>query len=260
MTKKLDHYELRARVAPGLVLSLPLLVLVGYAVPGVRSIPVFAAGGICSFAMIYTLGQFSRARGEAIEATLWKSWGGPPSTRFLRPNDKAFGSALKEKIAAAVFKKFSLRLPQNEDYAKDPFASDQAIDDVFRLVRNFLRKNDPRGLWYHHMVEYGFARNLMGARVAWAVLSLVAFLASSLLTLQRGWSSAGVPLIITGTSMVASVYVGWFVLPGSVRRIANGYAELAWAAFLALHDGKRASTVKKARTKTAVPTAEENSP
>jgi len=41
--KFLDAYEMKARVAPGLILSLPLLVVVVYAAPILSSWSIFAA-------------------------------------------------------------------------------------------------------------------------------------------------------------------------------------------------------------------------
>jgi hypothetical protein len=232
-TEKLgfDYYELRARVAPGLVLGLPVLATFVYAAPALIELKHLAAGSLCAFSLIYALGQVARARGGAIEGKLWSGWGGPPSTRFLRTTDSYFGPELKEKIRTAVLKTFSLQLPRKEDEKNTP-ASDRQIDDAFKLVRDFLRATDPRGLWFDHMVEYGFARNLLGMRVPWLILSLSALLVCLALGGHRGDSSSACPTAICALSVLAAIYLGWFVLPGATKRIAETYAGLAWTSFL----------------------------
>lgn len=114
MEKFLGEYDLKARVAPGLILALPILVDTFYAAPLISALPIFAGGGICSFALVYGLGYLAGTRGNAIEPELWKQWGCPPSTRFLRHRDSSFTSDLKASIRAALTQRFSLVLPRRK--------------------------------------------------------------------------------------------------------------------------------------------------
>ena len=143
----LDEYELKARIAPGLIVAFPVLVDAGYIAPVLTGWPALAAGGVCGLALIYGLGQVMSARGAAIEPGLWTQWGGAPSTRFLRNRDASLGSDLKSSIRDAVQKKLSLTLLTPADEAKNPTAEDDAIKDAFQQVRPYLRKQDPAGLW-----------------------------------------------------------------------------------------------------------------
>jgi len=70
--KFLDEYELKARIAPGLIVALPALVDAGYAVPVLSSLPIFAASSIFTLALIYGLGYLIRAEGQEVESCLWK--------------------------------------------------------------------------------------------------------------------------------------------------------------------------------------------
>ena len=99
-----DGYDLKARIFPGLILALPVLVDALYAVPRLKSFGIFTATGVCGLALIYALGQVARWRGEAIESSLWLSWGGPPSTRFLRYRDETFSDELKDLIRSGSTK------------------------------------------------------------------------------------------------------------------------------------------------------------
>ena len=73
--KFLDPYEIKARIAPGLILSVAVLVDLVFTAPVLSTLPIFAATGICSLALIYGLGNFARARGAAIQPKLWLEWG-----------------------------------------------------------------------------------------------------------------------------------------------------------------------------------------
>jgi hypothetical protein len=234
--KFLDAYELKARVAPGLILALPMLVVAAYGAPILSSWSIFAASGVCSLALLYGLSLVVRARGRAIEQALWNTWGGPPSTRYMRHRDGTFGEAMKKSIQEALAAKFPAAqiLPPDEE-ARNPERADKAIVDAFRQVRQYLRQSDPDGLWFKLNVEYGFCRNLFGSRMVWAGISLAATISAVVFAMRNGSGPINPASAICFLSLVCSVYVGWFVLPDSVRRVAETYAETAWMAFLQHH-------------------------
>ncbi|MGB2592887.1 MAG: hypothetical protein WA853_00070 [Candidatus Acidiferrum sp.] len=235
MEKFLGEYDLKARVAPGLILALPILIDAFYAAPLLSSLPIFAASGICSFALIYGLGYLARARGEAIEPKLWKRWEGPPSTRFLRQLDSSFTSELKVSIRSALFQCFSLVLPTVEEERQEPGHADRAIHDAFRQVRQYLRQRDPNGLWFKHDIEYGFSRNLLGCRGLWVIVATAATLFAAVRGARpRIFGTINPGSALSLLSLTCALYFGWAVLPDGTRRIADVYAESAWMAFLGL--------------------------
>jgi hypothetical protein len=61
--KFLDPYELKARIAPGLIVVLPVLVTAVYFAPILSSWPIFAATSMCTLALLYGLSHVVRARG-----------------------------------------------------------------------------------------------------------------------------------------------------------------------------------------------------
>ena len=218
-------YELKARVAPGLILALPALVDAVYTAPVVSGWPVFATGSACSVALIYGLGLFARARGGAIQPKLWSQWGGPPSTRLLRHRDSHFGDDLKSSIRKAVAKKFSVRLPSPDEEMRNPDGADRSIADVFRQVRPYLRQHDPNGLWSTHSAEYGFYRNLLGCRAAWVTVALAATAFAAVYGTRIGARLLNPASAIGLLALMVSVYVGWAILPGAARHTADVYAE-----------------------------------
>jgi hypothetical protein len=231
LEKYLDAYELKARVAPGLIVALPMLVVAFYTAPVLRSWPFFTASGICGLALVYALGLVVRACGRAIEEELWNRWGGPPSTRFMRHRNTAFGADLKKSIATALAREFSFHLLSSEDEAKYPERSDKVIFDAFRKVRTFLRQHDANGLWSKLNAEYGFCRNLLGSRALWLVISLLSTGFAVAYSIRIGGNALNPASAVASLSLICSIYVGWFVLPELTRRVGESYAETAWLQF-----------------------------
>ncbi len=230
--KLLDPYELKARLAPALIVVFPILVAAIYAAPNLSSWPIFAAGSVSSMALLYGLTYLVRARGNIVEEQLWKSWGGPPSTRFIRYRDQTLGGELKLTIRNALMEKFNTHLPSSRDEAKDLELADRAIVDAFRQVRQYLRQHDPNGLWLKHVTEYGFCRNLLACRVMWTIIALIAMTFSAVYGRVLGHGAFNPASVVGGIALFCAFYVGWMVLPRSVKRIAEMYAECAWISFL----------------------------
>jgi len=241
--KFIDEYELKARIAPGLIVALPALVDLIYMVPALGNLPVFAAGSIITLALIYGLGYVIRAEGQQLEPVLWKQWGGPPSTRLMRSSDTFFGAELKNSIRAAVAQEFAITLPTSVEEKKDPSGSDKAIADAFKRVRGFLRRSDPAGVWQKNNIEYGFCRNMLGGRMLWASVAVGSVVVAIWYTATNHSAFLNPVVLVSCLSLVCAGYVGWRVLPRATKRIAERYAELAWTTFL---------QVSKDRTQAAV--------
>jgi len=227
-----DSYDLKAMLAPGLILALPLLVDAVYAAPNLSGWLLFAAGGTCSLALIYGFARFARARGNAIEPELWRQWGGQPATRLLRHHDSHFGDDVKEAVRNALAKEFSVKLPNPNEEAINPDRDDKAIVDAYQKVRHYLRQHDPDGLWNKHNAKYGFRRNLLGCRSAWAVVALAATVFAATYAGSTGAGLLNPASAIGFLSFIAAVYVGWAILPDATKRSADGNAETAWMSFL----------------------------
>lgn len=235
LEKYLDEYEIKARVAPGLILAFPILVDAAVAAPVLSNLPIFAASGLCGFALIYGMSHVVRAMGDAIESNIWSKWGGPPSTRFIRHSDGKFGAELKESVNTALVKKhLSSGLLDSNEEANNPGGADQAISDAFLQVREFLRKRDPKGMWFKHNIDYGFCRNLLGCRILWAGIALAAIIFAAVNGIRAGAGLFNAASIIGCLWLLLALYVGWAVLPGATRRTADSYAASAWVAFLRL--------------------------
>ena len=93
----LDPYERKARLNPGLFCGVPLAASI------VLLIPEFGAiWGSIGAVVVYCGGslwliQAVRDRGKALEARLYRSWGGKPSVAMLRQRDDRLNSTTKAR-------------------------------------------------------------------------------------------------------------------------------------------------------------------
>ena len=230
--KWLDPYDLKARIVPGLLIVFPILIDALYSAPVLSNWSVFAASSVCGFALVYSLGLLARDLGDRIQEELWESWGGAPSTRFLRYRDGTFGENLKNLIWVGIVAEFSVPPLTAEQEAMNPALADKEIADIFKRVRHYLRDKDANGLWKTHNIEYGFYRNLLGSRVPWLIVAITSTAFAVVFALRTGSTPINPASLLNLVASVCAIYLGWAILPGATKRAAEQYAESAWMAFL----------------------------
>ena len=225
-----DSYERRARVLPGILLALPLVILCACITPLISRLKLLelSMDGIFAVALLVFFSNIVRQLGKNIEAMIWKQWGGPPSTRYLRPSDTTLAIETKNQFYKKILEETGIDLPNNP--------SDERIMQAFKVVRETLRRKDKEGLWINSNREYGFARNLLGSRVMIVVFSFVSTLLC--FALIKIFPADSTHLLIgAGLSFaygVITIIVGWGLLPGLTKGNAEQYAEQAIIAYVSL--------------------------
>lgn len=229
-----DQYEIRARISPSVIISLPLVVMLFisiYEVSDSLSETVIGAS-LVYILLIYSFSIFIRGYGRKIEQALWKGWGGPPSVRVMRWSDSLFGDELKRQLHDAVEKNCDIILSTRAEEKENPNEADKKISQAFSKVKAILRRCDPEGLWSKHNAEYGFQRNLLGGRGIWLLFSILGSIGC-----WTSWTYEKANIWILGLAIsllwaIASVICGWYLLPKFIRFSADRYAESAWSSFL----------------------------
>lgn len=106
-----DPYERKARVFPGLLVVLPLLVpiicIYGPKHPIVTA--VLALVGGCG--AIYSLASIARGLGKAVEERLINEWGGMPTTLILRHRDTRLETTSKTQYHSLIYAKLGIAMP-----------------------------------------------------------------------------------------------------------------------------------------------------
>ena len=232
-----DPYELRARILPALVIVSPLIF------PGLALIQAIspnlatsALSGIGLLPLIYILSLAVRDIGKIKEPKIWASWGGPPSTRFMRFNNQMFSNDIRSAIAMAVKQRFSIGL---NDASLTSAELDQRIEDSFRLVRQRVRQRDPDGVWYKHNAEYGFLRNLYASCWLWAIFGGIVAIVSGAFFYISSDTLYGVILLLGILFILLAWILYQFVLPGLLRTAADRYAEMTWMSFLNIESDQK---------------------
>lgn len=227
--KLVDKYFWVARVLPGLILAVPLVVVAFGVMPGLCDVldTAFAKVGT-SGAILFLLGSLTRCSGKAIEPRLWRRWDGPPTTRLLRWRDASRTDKWKEVIHAKVHRLTGIRLMTAEQEARQPTEADKLIADAQSMLRSTIRNSEAASLVNSLNMEYGFARNLLGSGWPWIGTSLVATLAS-LVGLKQAVTAAPYALIIGAASLLLAMVCTFKMLPHLVKQVADRYAEEFWS-------------------------------
>ncbi|MEN1712839.1 hypothetical protein AAIH22_32095, partial [Pseudomonas aeruginosa] len=97
-----DPYERKARVVPGLLVALPLLVPLLCVYGAKHPVLTGVIGLLGGCGAIYALASVARGRGKKLEELLVKKWGGMPTTIALRHRDNFLDSVSKQRYHSAI--------------------------------------------------------------------------------------------------------------------------------------------------------------
>jgi hypothetical protein len=227
----IDSYEMKARYAPALLLSLPVLISLWSCYQVEYTALSNVTNGILSIVIIYVLSVVVRSLGKRIEPKLWVSWGGAPSTVLVSWKDTRLGEELKGLYLQAVRDKLNLPVPSKEEEKADAGRAAKLVDQAFQRIKGVIRQKDKGGLWSVANADYGFARNLYGSRVLWLIVSSLTVLISAYNLYSNFNNMILIGLIINSLFLFACIYLGWFILPEYTKQVAFRYAEHAWESF-----------------------------
>jgi hypothetical protein len=236
----LDQYEIRGRMAPAIIISLPLAISIITIVSIIsdKLTQLLLGYGIIVLVLVYALSFLVRHFGRKIEKGLWSNWGGAPSIRLMRWKDPTFGGDLKEQLHKAVENDCGIRLSSPEEEYVNPQKADEQIMQAFLQVKAIVRKNDPDGIWTKHNAEYGFHRNLLGSKWIWLIFSIIGVVASGITLYFKKDDTLILGLALNIFLIIISILSGWYFLPMMIKDSAERYAESIWNSFLVCSKGK----------------------
>ncbi|BEP46229.1 hypothetical protein GmRootV15_68180 (plasmid) [Variovorax sp. V15] len=167
-----DPYERKARLFPGLMVALPLLVPL-VCVYGPRHpvlTAVVAVLGGCG--ALYTLASVTRGRGKQLQKSLLAEWGGLPTTIALRHCEtSALDGVSKQRYHAMIGTKLQIAMPTAQEERADPARADDVYNGVAKRLRELTRNN--KGLLFKENIAYGFHRNMLAMKPVGIVTSLM---------------------------------------------------------------------------------------
>jgi len=228
-----DPYERKARIIPGLLTALPLLLpmlcIYGPKHPILTSVISLLAG--CG--AMFGLGSVARGLGKALEEKLIRKWGGMPTTICLRHSDNFLDSYTKQRYRDLIKLKLETSMPTMEEEASNPSRADGIYMGVSRTLRELTRGDK---LLLKENINYGFHRNMAGMKPIGIVTSFIGIffsLVSAKIILFDPFEfypshvlNPGLAAIIT-FSVSASLLMAWLLYfnNAAIKRIGFVYAE-----------------------------------
>lgn len=157
-----DPYERKARVYPGLLVTLPLIVplLLVYGAKHPALTGILGLLGGCG--AIYALASIARGRGKILEEILVKRWGGMPTTIVLRHRDKFLDSVSKQRYHTLITTKLGIPMPTSGEEEADWDRADDLYIGATRRLRELTRTN--KQLLLKENIAYGFHRNMLAMK------------------------------------------------------------------------------------------------
>ncbi|HEU5156133.1 MAG TPA: hypothetical protein VFU43_03995 [Streptosporangiaceae bacterium] len=232
----LDDYERRARLAPGLLALLPVVIVM--AVLGLRKEPVVSAV-ITAVALgggPLALAELVRRHGRKAQESLWSSWGGALTTQKLRLREPTQNSLQRETWRKAVSSITGIELASVRRERANPTKADEAIEVVVGQIRDLTRDGDKFPLVRAENRGYGFHRNLYGIRWIARFIALVVVLGvlGYMFWLAKVANQPALTVVnIVALAAAVLCLAIWFMLPSAkhTRDAADRYAyELLQAA------------------------------
>jgi len=143
-----DQYEIRARIAPTVLVLSPLIFALFFVLLVVSESVATSLGGVVGVALLmaYALSFLTRYLGKRLERGLWARWDGAPTTRILRWRDPTLDDVTKRRLHVRAEEVSGVTLSNREEEAGDPEEADERISRSFVQVRATVRREDPEGL------------------------------------------------------------------------------------------------------------------
>ena len=220
-----DTYGFRARVLPVYLSLSPAVLLLAALAPDGLKLPLGGAAALVFAPISFLLRQIGADFGKHLERRLWRDWGGPPTTRFLRHGNREFNEITRGRVHDKL-RAIGLFVPTREEQEQDERAADKhyesCTEELIRRTRDYKKYH----LVFKGLTEYGFRRNLLGLKTFGVLLALASFAGAGWST-YIGWSAGASPAaaIVAGliTTGLLLVWMSW-VTERTVKLAANRYA------------------------------------
>lgn len=173
--KLLDPYSTKARLAPGLLLLLPVILFLVCTLGPKSPLLTALSSVLVACGGPYALSSFVRTYGQRAQDQLYLAWGGKPTTLILRHSDTRLSPGTKKLYHEHIATEFNLSVPSAEEEARDMATADNVYLDATNRLIQATRDSKRYPLVFKELVAYGFNRNCYGIRWIGAAVSLAVF-------------------------------------------------------------------------------------
>lgn len=226
----IDVYDIKARVAPSLIVIFPILFSVWVWFPITQTWADALSGTVFAIFFSWLLGRIAREQGLKAQDRLFKKWGGNVAANMLRLDNTHLNSLDKRRYRKFLEQQIDgLALPtEEEERAEKPDVTER-YEMAINWLRRSTRDQTKFFLVFKENVNFGFHRNLYGMK-GFAIFFYLAMLALNIFTLIKG-SDIGIEnYTVNSISSIAvsclSIIVWiFFITEKSVKSAAIAYSE-----------------------------------
>ncbi len=168
-----DTYTRRARLAPSLLLALPIALAIFAILPektldweSIWAIVIWCGGA-------KLLWEIGRDKGKKKEPLLFDMWGGKPTTMLLRHRNLNNGTILEHRHNKLQRLLPDIKLPTAEEESANPLKADEIYEACTTFLRNRTRDTEKYPLVFKENCSYGFRRNLWGMKAIGITTTIV---------------------------------------------------------------------------------------
>jgi hypothetical protein len=236
--KLLDPYEVKARLFPGLLVLLPMILFLALLYGTKSPMVVGLSAVLAACGGPYLLSSFVRTWGQRAQNRLYREWGAPPSTIILRHRDSTLPQQTKLRFHDLATSRLRIAMPSAEDERRDPACADQAYGAAADALRPLTNNRKTFPFVFKELVAYGFNRNAHGSRwvgvsVAAATAVVTVLHANALRLHQPYWDlsaldTAHIVVLVAAVSL-ATLWCAHFTA-GTVKLAGFSYAKRLWEA------------------------------
>lgn len=235
MEIRLDTYSRRARVLPVYLTVAPVALVLAATLPEGLNLPLGGAAALVFVPMAFFASQLGADFGKRLEKRLWREWGGPPTTRFLRHGNREFNIITRGRVHERL-RALGLPVPTAEEQEQDPQGANTKYESCTEELIRRTRDSSRFPLVFKGLTEYGFRRNLLGLKPVGLPLVIAATLGCGW-AIANAWDPANPPAVAIGSGLlVTGLLFSWltWVRDETVRLAADRYARFLVEAALEL--------------------------
>jgi hypothetical protein len=218
-----DAYTLKARIAPALLVLLPLIASAFAWFPDIASLPGLSVMAACGAAGGVILASQTRSEGLRLQQQLFAEWGGAPTTRILRHRDSTISAVDKARYHRRLQELVPVQMPTQEAEAADPEAADTQYVSATAWVRERTRDSSAFPIVNDENANYGFYRNLSASNAFGRVTVVLGIVTAIALYFVKGFSLGGLAALLV--SIACGVVFWLHAGVEQVRQAAMDYAK-----------------------------------
>ena len=219
----MDQYDLKARLYPGLLITLPIFAAVFSIFPKFQHPKAIGTGLFLEFALLFWLMRIARDQGKRVEPGLFARWGGRPTTILLRWSDSEIDPLTKVRYHRVLSNLIKSAFPDAAAESRDQQSAENLYNSAVKALIE-KRRGKTHHLIFNENCNYGFARNLYGLRWAGVVSNIATAILLVIACRLSGWHVNEQLGGIAALDVFCTILLATFASKSSVRRAAFAYA------------------------------------